>query len=338
MPSPLPAPHDLGTMIHMKILFTLLLSLGLFCIISANPAYAQIDFGFDDDQTEEEEGPKVVNPYDKKYKPDLKAEKSEGTSLVPNFIYNARFIRKPNADPDDLNLRISSPSSAFGCLTIENPRIKPTQIGSTLRLKLTDGYISVDNETIRYFHYECKSIPGQSEMHLTLSKEQLIKDGINKLVLVSEEIGPLNDMLLDFKDNSVTITSKMHDLTQFGVPITGQTDIFTYWVYPENTMALFSSSLDLRDKEIRRNVKALARRKGLTPLDEVITGFKPHHDNADKLYVVDIPGRFKDKVAKPGDVFSLGKIETKTPYFGADGAYDKATLKTILAKKPGPAE
>jgi len=310
----------------------LFLILALSIAISANLAYAQVDLFQEDD---DEEGPKVLNPYDDKYKPDLKIEQPEGSALVPNFIYFAGFIRKPNASADDLNLYIFSPGSVFGCLDIENPSIEPVQIGPALHLKLTDGYIGADTETVRYFHYECKPGPGQSEMHLSLSKEKLLKDGINKLVIVSEEIGPFNDMILDFKEHSVVITSKIHDLSIFGLPAKGGEDTFTYWIYPENTMALFSSSADMRDEDTLKNVRDLARRRGLTPLDEIITDFEPRYGNTDKLYVVDTTGRYKAKLAKPNDVFSFGQIEAKELYFGSKGAYDKVITKTIFAKRPG---
>ncbi len=312
----------------------LLLLMFMFSALSmvGTAAYAQINL-FDD--PEEDEGPKVINPYDDKYKPDIAIENPEGDSLVPNFIYYAGFIRKPNASNDDLNLFIFSPGSVFGCLDIENPIIEPVKIGNALHLRLTEGYIGADTETVRYFHYECKPGPGQSEMHLTLSKEKLIKDGINKLVLVSEQIGPFNDMLLDFEEHGVTITSKMNDLTLFGLPITGQTTTFTYWFYPENTMALFSSSADLRDEETMKKVRALARKRGLVPLDEHIPNFKPNYENSDKFYVVDTAGIHKEKLSDPNSTFILGPIETHELYFGPNGPYDKPVTKTIFAKKPG---
>ncbi|MEZ5813146.1 MAG: hypothetical protein R3E13_00225 [Alphaproteobacteria bacterium] len=315
-----------------QLLLLLPILLALF-LAPALSAYAQIDL-FQNQEEEEEEPPKINNPYDKKYKPQFETEE-EGASLVPNYIYFFTFLRKPGASPDDLNLYILSPGSVFGCLDIENPVIEPVKAGPALRLKLTEGHIGADSETVRYFHHECKPGPGQSEVFITLSKKELMKDGIQKIVLVSETIGPFNDIILDFGEDRTMVTSKIQDLTLFGIPLKGQVTQFTYWNYPENTMILSSSSADLRDEKTRSAVKALVRRRGLTPLDEIIPDFQPHHIHADKFYAVDTSGRFKDKLEDPDTPFILGTVDVKELYFGANGPYEKAAPKTIFAKTPG---
>jgi len=316
----------------MKNLLKAIFLVGFCLSITAQPSYAQVDFNFDE---EEDQGPKVLNPYDDKYKVDIKADASEGTSLVPNYVYYAGFIRKPESSADDLNLQIISPGMIMGCLHMESPSIEPVKIGPALHLKITDGFIAPDNETIRYFHYDCKQSSGTSQMHMTFSKKQLKEDGIEKLVVVTEQLGAFNDVALDMNDQRTILTSKVRDLSHLGLPLTGSEEIFTFWHYPENTMVLLSSATDLRDKNTMRAVKNLARSKGLTPLDEIFTGFTPRYEQSNLLYVVDTQAIYKDKLPTPTDNFLLGAIEQNEQYYGANGPYDKKIKKTIMARKPG---
>lgn len=330
----LPAPFILGTISLMKKVLTLLLLLGLALGCITPNASAQADFGFGNE--EDEEGPKVVNPYADKYKADITlSEEEQAGGIVPNFIYYTVLLRKPGASADDINLMITSPGAIVGCLDMEQPSIETQQSGNALHLKMTDGHIDVDTETIRYYHYECKPETSTSTLYLTLSKQQLQDSGIDRLVLFSEAIGPFNDMKLAYGEHSITITSEMRDLSRLGIPMSGSVDTLTYWAYPENTMALFSSGADLHDENTMANVRKLARAKGLTPLDEIYTDFRPHHSLADKLYVVDQKGIYKNKLENPDDVLTLGTIETTEVYFGPNGAYDKPIQKAVYAKTPG---
>ena len=330
----LPTKPYLGTIEGMKKLLTALSLITLFC---ASSAYAQIDFNFDGSADDEDDGPKVINPYDDKYKPDITIDDSEsGASLLPNYFYHVGFVRKPGSTADDLNMVIASPGSITGCLEMDNPTVKTVKVGTAMRLEITDGFIDVDRNTVRYFHYECKPGTSTSHMNITLSKEQLREDGIEKLTIVSEEIGAFNDITLDIQDTHVTITSEVRDLSQFGLPIppTPGSEI-TYWNFPENTISLFSSDADLHDDEAMKAARALARKQGLTPLDEIISGFKPNHMYDDKLYVVDVEGRFNENLKEQNDVFALGTIQQPELYFGPQGAYNKPVEKTVYARRPG---
>ncbi|MCB9983333.1 MAG: hypothetical protein H6861_06640 [Rhodospirillales bacterium] len=327
----------------MKKLLILPLLLALICLGIHTGAQAQIQFDRNDDVEyefnfggeEEEEGPKVINPFADKYKADLTAQKTEGTSLLPNFIYYFTFLRKPGAAPDDLNLYIFSPGTVTGCLSKEQAGLETVKIAPALQIKITEGQTSVDTETVRYFHYECKPETGMVEMQITLSKEQLAKDKINKLVLYSEAVGPFNDIMLDMQDDRINVESRLCDLSRFGLPTKGIPTTFTYWLYPENTMVLQTSSADSRDQKIRSEVLALARRRGLTPLEEIIPGFEKEHLNDNKLFVVDRAGRYKEELADPRNTFTLGQIQQSEMYFGAKGPYNKTVEIPVYARAPG---
>lgn len=323
----------------MKKFLTAWLLLGFIGtgIVPANAAI--MNFFPDEEQKDDEEGPKVINPYDDKYKPDIAtgAENGQG-SIVPNYIFYATLVREPGASPDDLNLLVVSPGSVTGCLDIENPTMETVKTGNTLRLKMTEGRIGVDTGTVRYFQYECSPKTNASEMRITLSKQQLLNDHIEKLILVSPAIGDFNDMLLDFQDHALTVTSKMHDLSALGIPLKGSTSTMTYWDYPENTMVLLSSGADLRDPETMASVRKLARRKGLTPLDEIIPEFNPGYSLSDKLFVVDTNGLYKQQLSAPTDSLMLGTIQTTETYFGPKGPYPKPVEKSVYARMPGTQE
>ena len=336
MSYPLPERPHLGTIDSMKKLLTALSVLTLCC---ASNAQAQIDFNFDG-SAGEEEGPKVINPYDDKFKPDI-AIQGDGTSisLLPNYYYEVDTVRKPGASPDDINFSITSPGSITGCLNTGDPTISTAKSANILRIEIIDGFIDVDNNTVRYAQYECKPGTASSQMSLTLSKNQLREDGINRLTFISGQVGPFYDIMIDIQDTHITITPQSLDLSRFGVstpqPTSGPTK---YWNYPDNTIALFSSSADLNDEEAMKSARALARKNGLTPLDEIISGFRPNIEHSNKLFAVDTEGRFNDKLKEQNDVFALGTIEQAELYFGPQGAYNKPVEQTIFARRPGPNE
>lgn len=315
-----------------------ILCLSAVCFIvtlttTAAHTHAQADFSFG--QEEEDEGPKVINPYDDKYKPDIKVDNTAGTSLVPNFIYYIGLIRKPGASPDDLNLQIFSPNTVVGCLTMESPTIEPVKMGTTLQLKITDGYIGPDTETIRYYHYNCEPNTGILQVGTTLSKQQLKEDGIKKLVIFSDAIGAFNDILLDISDERTHIISKIENIEKLGIPISASESTSTFWNYPENTMILSSSSTDLRNETVIKSLKNLARSKGLTPLDEILSGFEARHQQNNMLYVVDTQGIFKSKLSTLADSFILGSIKQSETYYGTTGPFEKPVKKAVIARMPG---
>lgn len=311
-----------------------LLLLGLILPLLASPAHAQNDFGFGDD--EDADKPKVINPYDKKYKANLKAEEDEDAiSLVPNYIYFVGMVRKPDADPDDLNLVIVSPGLVIGCVEILQPAIKEVQFGNDLQLRLEDGFIDVDQQA-RYFHHDCKPKTVMSNVALTLSKKRLEKDGIKSLTIVSDTIGPFNKMDLKMNKNSVEITSKSYDLEAFGLSRKGGEQTFTYWLYPENTLILNASGLDTRDQKVRADIEAFAKRRGLKRLEDVVDGFKTGFHNDKLIYVVDVDGRYNEQLENSSNnVIPIGKVSSTEQYFGSTGPYDKPVEKTVYARPPG---
>ncbi len=312
-----------------QLLLTLLLTFSILLTTNA-PVFAQVDlFG---EQEEEEEEPKVLNPYDDKYKANIEPEKIQGQSLLPNFIHFIGILRKPGADPDTLNFMVLTPGMVNGCLNIEQATVETRISGSSLYLDIVDGSIFPDNETVHYFHYECKPSTNKMQIDIALSKKKLMKDGIKKLVF-KRDVGTFNDIFINVKENSVSLASSMRDFSSPDLPMKGEES--TYWIHPENTLVLFSSDADLRDEETMKQVRALARKKGLTPLDEILPGYKPHYQNAHKLYAVDVEGHFTEKLPPPNGAFSFGAIEATELYFGADGPYDKPITKEVFARKPG---
>ena len=309
-----------------------LLLLGLTLPIISTPVLAQSDFDFGED----EERPKVINPYDDKYKPKLKAQEDEdATSLVPNYIYFVGMVRKPNANPDDLNLVIVSPGLIVGCVELLNPAIEKVQFGNDLQLRLEDGFIDVDRDP-RYFHHDCKPKVAMSNVEITLSLSEIKEKGIKYLTLVSDEIGPFNKMKLDIHDNRVEITSESLDIEVFGISRKGGKQTFTYWMYPENTLVLTASGLDTRDPKVRADMEAFAKRRGLKRLEDVVDGFSTDFHNDKLIYMVDVSGRYAEELEKStNNVIPIGKLQSTERYFGSTGPYDRNVEKTVYARPPG---
>jgi len=310
-----------------------LLLIALLLPFLAQPAFAQNDFGFDD---EDEDRPKVINPYDDKYKPKLDAtEDEDALSLVPNYIYFVGMVRKPDANPDDLNMVIVSPGLVVGCVEILQPAIKEVKFGNELQLRIEDGFMDVDQQA-RYFHHDCKPKVVMSNVALTLSKKRLERDGIKALTIVSEKIGPFNKMMLAMHENRIEITSESYDLEMFGLSRKGGKQTFTYWIYPENTLVLNASGLDTRDAKVRADIEAFAQRRGLKPLEDVVSGFRTDFHNDKLIYVVDVTGRYKEQLEESkNNVIPIGKVSSTEQYFGSTGAYDKTVEKTVYARPPG---
>ena len=314
------------------------LLLGLILPLLAVPAYAQLD-RFDEEFGDEQDSgnsAKVINPYDDKYKANLKAqEDEEGISLVPNYIYFVGMVRKPDADPDHINLVIVSPGLVVGCVEILQPDVEIKKFGNDLQLHIEDGFIGID-EHPHYHHHDCEPKTVMSNTKLTLKKSKLQKDGIKTLTIISDKIGPFNKMELDFYENRIEITSQSFDFEIFGISRKGGKQTFTYWLYPENTMILTAPGLDTRDQKVRKDIEAFAVRRGLQRLEDVVKGFRTDFHNEKLIYVVDTTGRYaKDLENSENNVIPLGKVVTSEQYYGSTGPYDHPVEKTVYARPPG---
>lgn len=315
-----------------------LLLLTLVLPLLATPALAQnedVNFRFDDVEGEDNT-PSVINPYDKKYKANLKAEEDEDSlSLVPNYIYFVGMVRKPDADPDHLNMVIVSPGLVVGCVEILQPALEVKKFGNDLQLHLEDGFIDVDAKP-HYYHHDCEPKTVMSNTKFTLSKKKLQKDGIKTLTIISENIGPFNKMELDIHDNRVEITSQSYDFEVFGISRKGGKQTFTYWIYPENTVVLSAPGLDTRNEKVRKDIEAFAMRRGLHRLGDVVDGFTTGFHNEKLIYMVDESGRYAEQLKdSENNVIPLGKLVTSEQYFGSTGPYEQEVEKTVYARPPG---
>ena len=323
----------------MKKFLLLFLLFGFFASVPATITVAQ-DFDFGDE--DEDEGPKVINQYDDKYRPNQQYDdygtkdfKPQGAKLVPNFFYYGIVTRPSYAGPDDLNLTMMSPGSVSGCLYSEPPSVKTEIAGKTLKIEMVDPLLDADWETVRYFHYDCKTQTTTQKIDITLSKDRLIRNDINKIVLANDEFGTVGEFEIELDKNKIVVKADPLYEMIFGRRGRGGKQVVTHWFYPENTLVLFSSSIDLRDEKNREKAIALGRSKGLVPLEEVLEGFETGDKKEKLLYMVDTANVFSDETNEESSAFVLGTVTAGETFYGPQGAYEKPVKKPIYAKSPG---
>jgi len=339
--------------ISFLTLFLLALLGGFVLGTHARSAFAQASgdtsddsslFNFGDTSTEEQKTKAPLNQYDKKYRPlsGSQAQQS-GTglkTLIPNYIYLVTFLRLPDANPHDLTLRIVSPGTVSGCLNMKKAEITYKIIGHTIALDLTEAEVDVDRSTVRTAQYQCDLSSQTSMTDVTLNLDEVRNRKIDKISLKSKTVGKFVDVKLEIQDKYVKISSALDNIC-FGRRFlhrrkTEEENSFTFWFYPEQTLALSSNALDMTaNKEALTKIKTLAREKGLTPLEEIFTDFTPSPYNHDKVYVVDEKNLYRNDLKKQDDRVLIGNVTSAEVFTGPEGPYNKTIEKHVYARIPG---
>jgi hypothetical protein len=311
--------------------FLKILSLATLCLMVAAPAHANDDG--------------VLNQYDPNHRPSFFDEKKPGmknkedeihddSGLTSSAPYQVEFVRLDGAEAGDVTLRVISPGTVTGCIDVTQPKAEVKKTGRSMKIEITDGRLVPDTDRTAYTQHGCAVKTGSASVDITLKREDLISDRINKIMLTSKKMGAFLTHDLKTDEEKAFFTADLLDLANMGLPYKNGVNKTVYWFYPENTLVLFNSTIKMTDENVRK-VILFAKGKGLTPLPNILPDFRTTKKNKNKLYFVDSDGIFASQIDVPGTVVSLGQIELEDTFYGPEGAYQKTIKKSVFVKRPG---
>ncbi len=306
-------------------------------------------FEFGDDSSDSADGEKenpVFNPYDPKYRPmaAIAAQDKSGIkSLLPNNFYGLTFLHVPDATANDLTLRLITPGTVSGCLKTTPASVVPNIIGRSLTLELTESKMEIDNSIVRYALHSCDLTSHTSITDATINLEELRQKKIESLSMTAKSVGRFASLKLVMDTNKITITSDMGRLNGRAsekAQCQGENKpeycTYTYWLYPKGTYTLISNALTKNGNDaLVKQIKVLARSKGLTPLEEILPDFKNEQYQRDLVYVVDDKSLFSGKVKALDDRYLLGNVRSSETFYGPQGPYERVRETPVYAKLPG---
>ena len=245
-------------------------------------------------------------------------------ALMSNFYYEIAVVRAPAYADGDFTIRLTSPSSVTGCLSIEKPEIEIVDAGAVLYMTLKGGTVELNRDK-RYGQYGCDKNMGPNYAEVTLNKNKLEENGTYKIDLKGEEAGRIYDIKIETDENSVTLTAQM---SVNGTNI-NEEKIIQHWFLPDNTIILSSNNMT-RNAEIKDKVKQVAEKRGFTPLEEIYESFKGPDD---KLYYVDTKNSLKDTLGDTTPAI-MGNIGMPEMHQGSKGAFTRKKVQAVYAKRP----
>lgn len=277
--------------------------------------------------TTEEAAPKpIINQYDKKYKVKPVVIKSGRGDIIPQNKIGVYFVRAGN-NPNEAVLRLSSPLSVNGCITLDQPPPTLEAQPPYLRVFLETPSIRLDKEIPQT---TCQQAPQFIYSDITLTRDDLLATGINKLVL-------RNHLLSD--TYSIDITSERIMLTPdtqvtFKPQTTaGKSNPLEFWFYPANTIILTVPKSE-NARETYELLKPLANEKNLITLGSVLPGFGQNLDQETRFYFVDETGALPKQMGDKNSI-PFGEIQVTKTLTGMQGPYQVNETLPVFAMKPG---
>ena len=277
--------------------FAFIFTLSLVVFASANPAFAQ----FEDDEDFE--------PY---------------YSLMDRSYYTVRFLRNPNEGSGKFTMRVTSPGTLSGCLTMSEPEVTVKRSIKKIKIELVDSEIELKDDETHYGNYMCDKETHTAYFEVTLDRDELIENKVESIMIDSEKYG-------QFTEDKINVTKErivLRTLYPWGV------EHITYWFYPENTVILHVPKAKAGE-DVKPLIHAFAEQRGLVPMEDILDGFElPYWANA-MMYFTDPSGAIIRQLSGPGGNEVVGTITTQHPIHTRNGEIMQTSTLDVMARKPG---
>jgi len=254
------------------------------------------------------------------------AHAQDKIALAPNFHYNISTVRLDNAAPGDFTIRLTSAISVSGCYETTKPKIEMLNAGTIIFVTIEEGEIKLP-ESRQYGHHECSKSAAQPAIDLTFNKAQLMSSGTQKIDIKNKSVGKLFDVKLDISDNKATLHTKLEALGGALAETKDAQKVMHHWFYPDNTYIIEFDHIEYTD-DLPAKISTLAQSKNLTPLNEVLDGFKQPVANKGQVFVVGNGETFTE-----GNI--LGQITQAEDRLGINGPEMAEREHNVFIRKPG---
>lgn len=266
--------------------------------------------------------PSFYDPEGTPYSKDYFEDNFEGIRLA--------LQHDPSRIPGQFNLHISVSQPSTSCIKFSNPSYTTTMTAGTMEVVL--GKRTVDKRNMpRYAHFECDLQTQESAADLPLSKELIRDNNISKIRFRGQGIIENYDVKLT--DEFVQLTPSQNKdpaLMRFTVrEVTNLINPLRLWFYPENTVILTAEGAH-DDVVLAGELKSLAQRLGLEPLETMMPNFKSPRKKPDGFYFVDTKGRYPNA---NGEL--LDYVQADVMKFGLEADEPAKENIAVFIRKPG---
>lgn len=276
----------------------------------------------------------AVNQYDKKYRPAMDAQVTEG-GLIPGTSYEIYFARTPDTPKDFATLRISQAISVNGCMNIEQDPIKVEKVGKSFLVHVSAPKAKID-KSIRNTVSGCKQGGITPAMEVQINHKDVLNGDLKQLQLKSPAGVDIYD--ISATKYAIHITPKSQKVfTPFPMgeekPEEGEKITLSYWFYPEDMVVLYANDASA-DQDITQQITTMAALHNLIPASQHLKDFHPPHTQNNAYYFID-PGAKFANIQPQGEPQFIDSITVEEQFLGSEGAYTMPRKVDIFARKPG---
>lgn len=281
----------------VNFVYIFMLSIAVFAPLG--PAWAQQDDDMDED----------LKPY---------------YSLFDRSYYKVNFLRHPGNNPSKFIMRVSSPGTVSGCLTLSEPEVTVSRAIKKLKIEVVDPEIELKNEEVQYGQFTCDKETRTAYFDITLDRDELIEHKIESIMLESERHGR-------FSEDKINVTKER---LQFKTVYPWGTELITFWFYPGNTVILHVPSAKAGEN-VKEQLLNFAEQRGLVPLEDTLRGFELPYWADSMMYFTDTNGSVIRQLSGSGSNDVVGTITTKHPIHTRNGEIMQTSTLDVMARKPG---
>jgi len=284
---------------------------------------------------------RTINQYDPRYNPGANPPKHtpldaptiapgpRNTSVIPVQDYSLFFIREPDANADEVYMRMALPLNVEGCLDITPPTLqKIEQAPPYLRIFINPPIIRPNHKKAP--DQGCQASTQEAYLDVILNRKNIRSKNIDTLTI--REGTAADEFKIHISKNKILLTGSPATFVPRILP--GKTNPLEYWFYPENTVIL--NTLDTKDaspEETYDAIKKLANDNNMISLETAIPRYRQLYDSKNRFFFVDKSNTWPQKINENASTL-LGKIELQKQRTGLNGPFTYTSNHNVFVSKP----
>ncbi len=249
---------------------------------------------------------------------------AETISIFPRTFYVVSFFNNPNISESDFTMRLSAFGEVTGCAHMSGDSLEIKRVNDTIRLKVTDPEIELDNEKPRYSNYDCEIKNNKAYIDVPLSRDELIKNKIKKFQLKSEKYG-------NFIESQVNISKEKIEFTANASKTSSS--MITFWFFPKNSLVLSAPKAKI-GQDIQDLIREFGISRGLIPMDKALKGYEMPHNMKNSMFFTNPSGHIIKQINNMGENIEIGTITPTRTVYTSEGSIQEPYSLSITASFP----
>ena len=277
-----------------------------------------------EDEAQENQAQKVWQ-YSGKYnqKPVNPDDDSKQVRILPHGTQYIYFVRTPEEKSGEATLRLVTPVSVNGCMTMIPPTVTVRRGGRMMAFKIQDGDVALD-KSVRYAHYQCHQGANVAHADIKLNRAELMENNI-KSVTFQTGGGAMDTYNVEWSGERLNLVPK-NAVAFRPFERSGRLDPLSHYFYPESTIVLYAPSAS-KNADFSEAIKNLATSKGLVPVSS-------SGADAKGAYFTDPQDILASSLAFGANAY-VGTIHVPEKFHGPDGVQEREKPMDVYARRPG---